>query len=74
MATNEELKTIAAKAVEDEAFLAELKKDPAKAAASIGITLTEEQAEGIRKNAAEAEESGSRESKIAFIAIHAIVA
>jgi len=66
MATNDDLKKIAQKALEDDGFRAELEKDPVKAAASIGITLSSEQAESIKLNAANAEEAGSRESKGLF--------
>ena len=38
-----EIKKIALKAIEDDEFLAALEADPEKAAASLGITLTEEQ-------------------------------
>ncbi len=55
MATKEETKKIALKAIEDDAFRAELEKDPAKAASSIGITLTADEVEALKKQAASAE-------------------
>lgn len=63
MATKEETKKIALKAIEDDAFRAELEKDPAKAASSIGITLDAEDVESLKKQAASAKDAGSRESK-----------
>jgi hypothetical protein len=63
MATKEETKKIALKAIEDDAFRAELEKDPAKAASSIGITLTADEVEALKKQAASAGSAGSRESK-----------
>ena len=61
MANHEELKKIAIKCIEDDNFRAALEADPAKAAASIGIELTAEQAATVKKTAAQA--VSSRESK-----------
>ncbi len=63
MASKEELKQIALKSVEDDDFREQLEKDPSSAAASIGITLTDEQAADIKAHATKAEEVGLRESK-----------
>lgn len=63
MASKEELKQIAMKCVEDESFREQMDKDPASAAASMGITLTAEQVADIKAHAAKAEEVGLRESK-----------
>ncbi|MBH1939951.1 hypothetical protein I5677_03455 [Mobilitalea sibirica] len=66
MATKEETKKIALKAIEDDAFRAELEKDPAKAASSIGITLSAEDVEAIKNQVESAKSAGSRESKSIF--------
>ncbi len=63
MATKEETKKIALKAIEDEAFSIELAKDPAKAASSIGITLSPEDVESLKNQSASAKNAGTRESK-----------
>ena len=63
MATNEDLKKIAQKSIEDDDFRIALEINPEKAAASIGITLSPDQIESITQNTANAEEAGSRESK-----------
>jgi hypothetical protein len=63
MATKEETKKIALKAIEDDAFRAELEMDPSKAASSIGITLNAEEIESLKNQSASAKNAGSRESK-----------
>lgn len=64
MATESELKVLAAKAMDDDGFAAKLAADPASAAAAEGIELTDEQVEAIKANAAEAEAAGDREGKV----------
>ena len=61
MASEAELKKIAVKMIEDDSFRASFEADPGKAASSLGITLTEEQAGNIKKGTAEA--VGVREAK-----------
>ena len=63
MANQEELKKIAVKSIEDDEFRSLLETDPAAAAASLDITLTDEQVESIKAGASKAAEAGSRESK-----------
>jgi len=43
MATEEEMKKLAIKAIEDDSFRESMRADPAKAAASMGIEFTPEQ-------------------------------
>jgi hypothetical protein len=64
MATIEEMKKIAIRAVEDDSFRTDLRADPAKAAASMGITFTPEELAEIKELRAKAEAAGLRESKI----------
>ena len=66
MATKEETKKIALKAIEDDAFAAALAKDPAQAASSIGISLNADDVESLKRQAASAQNAGSRESKSLF--------
>jgi len=63
MATKDEMKKIAIKAIEDDAFRAELEKDPAKAASSIGISLNTQEVQAITNQVESANNAGSRESK-----------
>lgn len=63
MATKDEMKKLAIKAIEDDAFCAQLEKDPAKAASSIGISLNAEEVQAIANQVASANKAGSRESK-----------
>jgi hypothetical protein len=63
MATTEEMKKIAIRAIEDDPFRAALRADPAKAAASMGIEFTPEQLTEIKELRAKAEAAGLRESK-----------
>ena len=65
MASKDELKKLAVKCLEDDAFRVELEKDPVKAAASIGIALTESEAQNLNFG----EEAGARESKISVITL-----
>lgn len=65
MASKEELKKLAIKSLEDDAFRIELEKDPVKAAASMGITLTADEAQKLNFG----EEVGERESKISVISL-----
>ena len=64
MATEAEMKKIAIKAIEDDAFRNALRADPVKAAATMGITFTPEQLDEIKKRKAVLEEAGLRESKM----------
>jgi hypothetical protein len=64
MATIEEMKKIAIRAIEDDSFRTDLRADPAKAAASMAITFTPEQLAEIKELRAKAEAAGLRESKI----------
>ena len=66
MATKEEMKRIAIKAIEDDAFRAAMRANPAKAAASIGIKFTPEQLAEMKEIKAKAEAAGIRESKVLF--------
>jgi len=61
MATEAELKKIAVKMIEDDSFRATFEANPEEAASSLGISLTAEQAERIKKGTAEA--VGVREAK-----------
>jgi len=61
MATEAELKKIAVKMIEDDSFRASFEANPETAASSLGISLTEEQAENVKKGTAEA--VGVREAK-----------
>jgi hypothetical protein len=63
MATAEEMKKIAIRAIEDDAFRMDLRADPAKAAASMGITFTPEELVEMKELRAKAEAAGLRESK-----------
>lgn len=63
MATTEELKKIARMCFDNDHFQAFLEKDPVRAAASIGIALSKEQADSMNGNLIRAEKTGSRESK-----------
>jgi len=63
MASKEELKKIAVKSVEDDKFRDAFEKDPIKAAASMGITLTEAQVKDIKAHASKVQAAGIRESK-----------
>ncbi|ATW26810.1 hypothetical protein [Candidatus Formimonas warabiya] len=65
MASKDELKKLAIKSLEDDAFRVELEKDPVKAAASIGITLSADEAQNLNFG----EEAGERESKISVITL-----
>jgi hypothetical protein len=67
MATEAELKKIAVKMIEDDSFRVTFEADAEKAASSLGITLTAEQAERIKKGTAEA--VGVREAKSIFSSI-----
>lgn len=73
MATVAEMKKIAVKAIEDDAFQADLGADPAKAAASMGITFSPEQLEQVKKSKAEAEAAGVREAKGWYLSLGFIV-
>ena len=63
MATEEEMKKIAIRAIEDDAFREAMRADPAKAAASMGIEFTPEQLAEMKEIKAKAEAAGIRESK-----------
>ena len=64
MATKEEMKKIAIRAIEDDSFREALRADPAKAAQSMGIEFTPEQLAEIKELRAKAEAAGLRESKV----------
>jgi hypothetical protein len=64
MATEAELKKIGIKTIEDDAFRDAFQTDPAKAAATMGITFTLEQLDEIRKRKEVLEKAGLRESKM----------
>ena len=64
MATEAELKKVGVKAIEDDAFRGAFHADPAKAAATMGITLTPEQLDDIKKRKEVLEKAGLRESKM----------
>jgi hypothetical protein len=64
MATTEEMKRIAIKAIEDDSFRESMRADPAKAAASMGIEFTPEQLAEMKEIKAKAEAAGIRESKV----------
>jgi hypothetical protein len=63
MATKGEMKKIAIRAIEDDSFRADLRADPAKAAASMGIKFTPEELAEMKEVRAKAEAAGLRESK-----------
>ena len=63
MATKEEIKKVAIKAIEDDSFRESMRADPAKAAASMGIKFTPEQLAEMEEIKAKAEAAGLRESK-----------
>ena len=63
MASKEEMKKLAIKAIEDDAFRVQLEENPAQAASSIGITLTAEEVEAITSQVESAKSVDSRESK-----------
>ena len=63
MATEAELKKVGVKAIEDDAFRGAFHADPAKAAATMGITFTPEQLGEIKKRGEVLEKAGLRESK-----------
>jgi hypothetical protein len=64
MATEAELKKIGIKAIEDNAFRSSFQADPAKAAATLGITFTPEQLAEMKKRKEVLEKAGLRESKM----------
>lgn len=64
MATEAEIKKIGIKSIEDDAFRSAFSADPAKAAATLGITFTPEQLDEIKKRKKVLEEAGLRESKM----------
>ena len=64
MDTKEQREKIAIRAIEDDAFRAALRDDPAKAAASMGIEFTPEQLAEMKEIKAKAEAAGIRESKV----------
>jgi hypothetical protein len=64
MATMEEMKRIAIKAIEDDSFREAMLADPAKAAASMGIEFTPEQLAEMKEIEAKAEAAGIRKSKV----------
>lgn len=66
MATTEELKRIARMCFDNDSFQTSLKKDPLQAAASIGITLSKEQADSLNGNLISAETPDIREAKSIF--------
>jgi len=63
MASKEQFEQLADKYVVDTAFMDQFNADPTKAAASIGIELTNEDLEKIADARAKAEKVGSRELK-----------
>jgi len=64
MATEAELKKIGIKIIEDDTFRGAFQADPEKAAATMGVTLTPEQLDEIKKRAEVLEKAGLRESKM----------
>ena len=64
MATEAELKKIGIKVIEDDTFHDAFKADPAKAAATLGITFTPEQLDEVKKRKEVLEKGSSRESKM----------
>ena len=64
MATIEEMKKVAIRAIEDDSFRESMRADPAKAAALMGIEFTPEELAEIKELRAKAEAAGLRESKI----------
>jgi hypothetical protein len=69
MATAEEMKKIAMRAIEDDPFREAMRADPAKAAASMGIEFTPEELAEIKEIKAKAEAAGIRESKATTFAL-----
>jgi regulator of PEP synthase PpsR (kinase-PPPase family) len=67
MATEAELKKVGIKAIEDDAFRGDFHADPAKAAATLGITFTPEQLGKIKKRREVLDKAGLRESKMMII-------
>jgi hypothetical protein len=67
MATEAELKKVGIKAIEDDAFRGAFHADPAKAAATLGITFTPEQLGEIVKRREVLDKAGLRESKMMAI-------
>ena len=63
MATKEDMKKIAIRAIEDDSFRAALRADPGKAAASIGIKFTPQELAEMKEVKVKAEAAGLRESK-----------
>jgi len=63
MAIEAELKKVGIKVIEDDAFRDAFHADPAKAAATMGITFTPEQLGEIKKRKEVLEKAGFRESK-----------
>jgi hypothetical protein len=55
MANQAEMKKMAIKAIEDDNFVAALKADPQKAAASIGITLEPDEVKAVKEGIAAVE-------------------
>lgn len=70
MASNEDLKKIAIKCMEDDNFRIALEENPIETAAAIGITLSPEEAKNIQVSVSKAEEAGTRESKGMISSIH----
>ncbi len=64
MATEAELKKVGIKVIEDDAFRVAFQADPAKAAATMEITFTQEQLDEIKKRGEVLEKAGLRESKM----------
>ena len=67
MATEAELKKLGIKAIEDDTFRKDFKADPVKAAATLGISFTQEQLDEIKKRKEVLEKAGLRESKMMAI-------
>ncbi len=67
MATEAELKKVGIKVIEDDAFRGAFQADPAKAAATLGITFTPEQLGEIVKRREVLDKAGLRESKMMWI-------
>jgi hypothetical protein len=64
MATEAELKKIGIKAIEDDAFRNAFKADPVKAAATLGISFTQEQLDEVKTRKEVLDKAGLRESKM----------
>ena len=64
MATEAEFKKVGIKIIEDDAFRDAFSADPAKAAATMGITFKQEQLDEIKKRKEVLEKAGLRESKM----------